>query len=161
MSNRIVDYKKMIGKKMIDKELEEFIDDLLALIHHFPYLDFVMAITHWDEIPPYLWNNLSELEEHRYDDFPDFLENIEIGFLVRKGTIAVMSPERTKLVYSEYDKKYSEKNYKIYCPEYYMDYQPNVISDDFVKRCYNAYGVDEIPETSEWFKKKMRQRHKQ
>ncbi len=135
-------------------ELEELIDDLLILIHYFPYLDFVMAITSWDEIPPYLWKKLSELRNHTYDDYPDFFDNIMIGFWVHNGTIEVMSPERTAIVYSEYDKKYGEKNQKIYCPEYYMDFQPDVISDDFVKRCYNAYGVDEIPETSEWFRKK-------
>ncbi len=131
-------------------ELVDLIDDCLTLISNFPYLDFVVAITSWDDRPPYILA-LEDRYNHHYDEYPDFLDNIDIGLWVHDGTIEVMSPERTAIVYSEYDKKYSEKDHRIYCPEYYMDFQPDVISDDFVARCYKACGFDGIPETSEWF----------
>ena len=153
--NGIVGVDGIAGKY---PDLEEFVDDCYILISEFPYLDFVVAVTWWDEMPQYAWDllfksNHDEWNVHKYDEYPDFLDNIEVGFWVHDGTIEVMSPERTKIVYSEYDKKYSEKDQRIYSPHYYMDFQPDVISDDFIARCYKAYGFDGIPE-SEWLKKK-------
>lgn len=154
--NGIVGVDGITGKY---PDLEEFIDNCFVLIVEFPYLDFVVAVTKWDELPPYEWErkrntDIDEWKMTKYVEYPDFLDNLEVGLWVHDGTIEVLSPERAAAVYAEYDKKYSEKDQRIYSTYYYMDFQPDVISDDFVARCYKAYGFDGIPETSEWLRKK-------
>lgn len=109
-------------------ELDELIEDMLALKCAFPWLDFVAAITNWDESPPY--------------KEADFLEAVEIGIWSHDGAVEFMGPRRAREKYREYEALYGGTNQEIYKPEYYMDH--NILPADvsYLKRCIETYGFD-------------------
>lgn len=139
------------GNLITDKypEIDELLRDIVVLKYAFPYLDFVMAITNWDEVSPekYLLEktvgyNIEALRKLNYMEFEGFLDSIELGIWIHDDTIEFMEPGRTRAKYEEYEAKYSEPNKDIYVPEYYEDH--NIFTADlaYLKRCIEAYGLD-------------------
>ena len=126
-------------------EIDELLRDIVVLKYAFPYLDFVMAITNWNEASPkkYLLEekagySIEALRKLNYMEFEGFLDSIEIGIWIHDDTIEFMEPGRAREKYEEYDAKYSELNKDIYVPEYYQDH--NIFTADlaYLKRCIEA-----------------------
>lgn len=130
-------------------DLDELLSDIVVLKYAFPYLDFVMAITDWDEVPPemYVWRekvgyNIEELRKLNYMEFDGFLDHVKIGIWIHDNAIEFMEPGRARAKYEEYEAKYSEPNKDIYVPEYYQDH--NIFTADlaYLKRCIEAHGLN-------------------
>ena len=54
----------------------------------FPYLDFVIVITDWDNFPDYVrgdFNHSSDYREKVDSDYPDFLEHVKYGIWVHEA----------------------------------------------------------------------------
>lgn len=89
----------------------EYILDGLYLAGNFPFIDLIIAITGWDEVPEEVWESWDiGFEEHRklIDDESnwDFMNNIDVGIYVHDGDVEILSPKRTAKVYTEYNEKY-------------------------------------------------------
>ena len=109
-------------------EIIEIIEDTTPLVHHFPYLDFIIAITGWNEVSPSKWEEINKrtfytseqynnLELKGYSD-EEFCNAIEIGVHVHNNKIEFLNPEDTIKVYKEYSNKYEEKGKNIYSTIY-------------------------------------------
>lgn len=107
--------------------LDELLDDMMNIKVSFPYLDFVVAITNWNEVP---------------QDEQDWKSGIELGIWLHENTIEFMAPQRTRQIYSKYEGKYEEANKKIYEPEYYESHKIFTADLAYLKRCIEAYGID-------------------
>ena len=135
--------------------INELIDDIIQIKYAFPYLDFVIGITDWNEIHPDAWNYMDKiydtinnkeeyekaLDKLEYWDYPDFIDNIKIGIWVHEDTIEFMAPSRAKQIYKEYTKKYEDPNKDIYIPEYYQDRKLFTANNEYLKRCIQAAGI--------------------
>lgn len=128
-------------------ELWEITEDLIEFIKVFPFLDMVVAVTDWNEIPPYAWDALLSddkaiSESAHYMDYPDFIENIEIGFWIHNGVLEIMNKERAQRIYKEYEEKYEEPDKSIYLNEYYDDRNERPANFNYLRRLVAAYGLD-------------------
>lgn len=125
--------------------LDELLSEMIQIKYAFPYLDFVAALTDYDELP---WFILEHEERHtawrelQYEEDPDFLEHVEMGIWLHDRAIEFMGPERARQVYREYEEKYSEENKDIYVPEYYEDHGIFTADLAYLKRCIAANGLD-------------------
>lgn len=141
----IIGYNSHTGK-LPDKN--EILCDLTSLAKAFPFLDIVIAMTDWDEVPPYVWEmDYKELMDETYKkmyytDYPDFLENVKIGFWVHNGLIEVLSQSRAQQLYKEYEAKYTGPDKEVYVDNYYWDHKIFPANYDYLRRCIAAYGVD-------------------
>ena len=91
----------------------EIIQDVLNLILRFPFLDFMAAVSDWDEIPPGSWKN--DFHEYEYIgetlyEYKDFSENLELGIWVHDNKIEFLNENNAKKKYNEYDKLYSDQD---------------------------------------------------
>ena len=109
------------------KRISEQLTDILLLKCAFPWLDFVAAITYWNENP------------HRGEDF---LNVIEIGIWSHDGAVEFMGPRRAREKYQEYEALYGEADQDIYMPEYYMDRKIPPVDLSYLKRCIETYGLN-------------------
>ncbi|MGN0649888.1 MAG: hypothetical protein ACI4KM_05580 [Oscillospiraceae bacterium] len=119
----------------------EMIDDWCRYLMHFPYLDLVMGITAWDELPPYGWDELFNSTDS-YDKFPvynDFLDNLEAGVWVHDGKIELMSAKRTKKIYKQYEKMYPTNDVRKYSQHYYSELRPEV-EPELLKKLLALHG---------------------
>lgn len=126
----------------------ELIEDAIRLKYAFPYLDLVIAITGWEERPPEWYDWQEEIEKIKdkkerakaerelpYREYPNFLDNIEIGIWIHSGAIEFLGPARAKEKYTEYEGLYSELNREVYIPQYYKDHNLHPITPEYLKRC--------------------------
>lgn len=139
----IIGYNGITGKY---PELEELIYEFKRYVQAFPFLDMIIAITDWNEMPPYAWDVLCD-DEHStkdafYMDYPDFIENIQIGFWLHNGQLEILNPTRAQQVYKEYEEKYSEPNKNIYVINYYSDNHIFPANYDYLCRIVASYGLD-------------------
>lgn len=116
--------------------ISELLGDMLRLKFAFSYLDFVVAITNWNESPD------------EGEDDSDLFKNIEIGIWVHDDTIEFMSPAKTEKIYNQYASKYEEPNKGLYVPEYYQDNKIYTADLSYLKRCIRAYGLNPDEELS-------------
>lgn len=125
--------------------LDELLNDMTKIKYAFPYLDFVAALTDYNELP---WFIQEHEERHtawrelQYEDDPEFLKHIQIGIWLHDKAIEFMGPERTRQIYQEYEEKYSEENKDIYVPEYYEDHGIFTADIEYLKRCIAANGLE-------------------
>lgn len=129
-------------------EMEEFIAEWFRYLMAFPYLDLVIAITNWDEIPPEAWYDdtlRDSFYKEKYDE--EFYKAIEIGIRVKDKTIQVLGPESTIKLYKEYEEKYGVEREK-YEPEYYQDRGIAQVDLAYLKRCIESYGLNAEKELS-------------
>lgn len=135
----------------------EYLWEFTNLIREFPFLDMVVAVTDWDEIPPYAWDVLfNDSIENRYKqadymDYPDFIENIEIGFWLHDRVLEVLNKSRAQKVYKEYEAKYEEANKDIYVCFYYRDNHIFPADFEYLKRIVVAYGLDPDKELEHYY----------
>ena len=123
--------------------IDEFISEWFAKMMAFPYLDLVIAITDWNELPPYAWETfLDSNYPYEKENFPDFLEYIDCGIWVHDKVLEIMEPRRTVKKYAEYVKLYDDKNKDMYLSHYYND--NGIVQADmgYLKKCIEAYGLN-------------------
>lgn len=104
----------------------EYITDAMLLAGNFPFLDVIIAITDWDEIPEYAWDSLFEHLESdpfgktfdkdtdRIEDHPErwnFEDHIVIGIHIFNGNVEIVPSETAVPLYKEYNTKYKPKNF--------------------------------------------------
>lgn len=134
-------------------ELDEILNQLYTLIKHFPFINFVWAITNWDEIPPECWDedgfNSEQVQEEEYADFVD---NIDILFYVHDRKVEIIQGELAKQKYEEYNTLYGS-NEKEFLRHYYMnghtlsdkyktnEQENNTVTRKYLEKCLSTYGV--------------------
>ncbi len=132
--------------------IQELIEEWTGYLTFFPYLDLVAAISSWNELSPRKWDILFARMKQRnhashygyeYEEDKDFLEHLQIGIWVHDGKLEILNPERTAEKYMEYEAKYAEPDHRVYVPEYYSDFQPDIVTRDYLKRCIRAYGIED------------------
>lgn len=130
-------------------DLDELLGDIVELKYAFPYLDFVMAITDWDEVSPekYLLEekagySIEALRKLNYMEFEGFLDHVKIGIWIHDNAIEFMEPGRARAKFEEYEAKYSEPNKDIYISEYYQDHNIFTADLDYLRRCIEAHGLN-------------------
>lgn len=129
--------------------IDEFISEWFVKMMAFPYLDLVIAITDWDESPPYAKEALFDFNSPVKEwDYSDFLEHIDCGIWVHDKGLEIMGPKRTIKKYVEYAKLYEDKNKDRYLPDYYND--NGIVQADmrYLKKCIEAYGFNADEEIS-------------
>lgn len=135
------------GNGITDKypEFGELVLDLVELVQAFPYLDFVLAITCWNEMPIEMWYKYQDEQYkkfHEFEWYDGFYEAIDIGFWVHDNTIEVLNRKNAVKKYKEYEKKYSVKDQDYYAAFYNMRKGIIPCDEDYLKRCIAAYGLD-------------------
>lgn len=157
-------------------DLEELLTEFLRYARAFPYLDLVVGITSWEGMPdkkrslldmdcfgkpPLLLVSKMKYDELKYTDCDEeeFLDHLEIGVWLHDKKVEIMSPARTAEIYTEYSKKYTVDDTRVYYWEYYDDFQPDVITLDFLKKCLAQNGIrlDSTGGQSRYSKQKLEQ----
>ena len=133
---------------------EEFIGEWSENLKAFPYLDLVIAVTEWNEIPDDVWDadddQRRDFEAAEYDE--EFLDAIMVGIYVHNNTVEIMSPERTREKYKEYAALYEDPNRDKYRSDYYDKHGIVQVDEAYLRRCLESYELDpdetlkEIPE---------------
>lgn len=125
-------------------DLSELLSVLCILINAFPYIDFVWAITDWNEIPDRCWDALydedSEDSEEDSENYPDFIEHIDIAFHVHDKKIEILTGEQAVEIYTEYNKKYGGDE-KRFTESYYDELGESPVDINYLKRCLDYYGL--------------------
>ena len=139
-------------------DMGELLTEWLRYASAFPYLDLVVGITAWEELPnkkreilypswvdtpPLFMVSKMKYDELKYMDCDEgeFLDNLEIGVWVHDKKVEIMSPARTAEVYKEYSKKYTADDTRVYYDGYYTDFQPDIITLGFLKKCLAKNGI--------------------
>lgn len=127
-------------------EIYEFIDECSNMLRSFPYLDLVIAITNWNEVPDEAWkdfeSDVSQKSLYEYEGYDEkFYKAIDMGICIHDKTIEILKPADAVEKYKEYAAKY-EKSREIYCSEYYHDNNIYQVSLDYLKKCIESYGLN-------------------
>lgn len=97
--------------------INEMVQDILNLKLRFPYLDFIVAISWWNEIPPKSYDNdFREYEcvDEEFREYANFSDNLEIGIWVHGNKIDFLKRDNAKKIYNKYDSLYSDKDLRKY-----------------------------------------------
>lgn len=120
-------------------ELDEILDQLYILIKEFPFLDFVWAITDWDEIP--LECKLDDSTFNAFvpnEEYSNFSDHIDIAFYVHDKKVEVLEGEKAKQKYNEYNKLYGGDE-KIFTGSYYSGENNTPVDKEYLEKCINKY----------------------
>ena len=153
-------------------EEEEFLASILPLKEAFPYLDLMIAVSDWNEIPDYLWDLMEKSHEaaenndldlyrqyhdeydrlHTSEDYPDFPEHIVYGIWVHDDKVELMAPTRAREKYLEYNSLYGGKNEAIFTMDYYEENNIHPVDFEYLCRCIRSFGLnpDEVLAKYEW-----------
>lgn len=139
-------------------ELYEFIGEWFEKLRKFPYLDLVIAVTCWDELPNALWEDLGNKAKRREMELSDdlFFSGVVLGIYIHDKILEVLNPRQAIRRYKEYARRY-EKNKEVYISEYYQENGIVQVDLPYARRCVKAYGLnaDEILKDLYWhFEKK-------
>jgi len=138
---------------------DEFLEEWSEKLRAFPYLDLVIAVTMWNELPNDLWcvdegeEGWRDFESAEYEE--DFLDAIEVGVYVHDGTIEIMNPERARAQYEEYAALYESENRDKYRADYYDEHRIVQVDEDYLQRCLEKNGLD----VEVWIKENRKMRH--
>ena len=122
----------------------EFLYEILGYKMAFPYLDFVIVITDWDNFPDYVrgdFNHSSDYREKVDSDYPDFLEHVKYGIWVHDNTIEFMKPSRARAKYQEYVTRYGLEDTSKYISGYYKR-EAKYNSKEYLKQCTKGYDLN-------------------
>lgn len=124
-------------------EMYEFIGEWFEKLRKFPYLDLVIGITCWNELPNALWKDLSNKAKCREMELNDelFFSGVVLGIYIHDKTLEILTPKKAIRKYKEYAKRY-EKNKEVYIPEYYQENGIVQVDLPYARRCIEAYGLD-------------------
>ncbi|MCI7350315.1 MAG: hypothetical protein MSH60_06120 [Ruminococcus sp.] len=132
--NGIVGMNGIMGKY---PDFYELFEEFVSMAMEFPFLDFVAAVTYWNEMPSWEWEKLSDDNYEKPTYYPDFTECLEIGVWVHDSKAEFLSPKNAAKKYKEYEKLYGEAYGKIYCDK--RNGEPNLA--DFFAKCLEANGI--------------------
>lgn len=127
-------------------DIREFAEEWLEKLRAFPWLDLIIAVTDWDEMPPEAWERMWEQdihfyeEEYTYDE--QFYEHIQIGIWVAGKTVSFLNPEHAREKYREYERLYEDKCRERYIPDYYEKNHIIQADEAYCKRIFESYGLD-------------------
>ncbi len=90
----------------------EYIDDALLLASRCPFIDLIIVVTGWNEIPDDEWDKLlsDDDDSERDEEEWDLEHNIDIGLYVHDGNVELLNREHAWEVYSRYDKEYGRED---------------------------------------------------
>ena len=132
--------------------MEELIDSWTNKVKLFPYLDLMIAITDWDELPPEVWECWIEkkipFEGKDYDE--KFYKAVEVGIHIHDGIIEILDRPSAVGMYKKYAAEYEEEDRKKYLADYYMKYAPPQVDEEYLRRCIETYGLDPENVTTWW-----------
>lgn len=127
--------------------LDEFVSELSALLRSFPFLDFVVALTDWNELPPEAWELLGEYSVGRQEAFErkehdgKFYKAVVMGIHVRDKAIEFLMAKDAVSRYKEYAALY-EKDRSVYLPDYYQNNGAVQVDAAYLRRCIESYGLE-------------------
>lgn len=124
-------------------EMYQMIAEWLIKLMKFPYLDLVIGITCWNEMPNALWKDLSNKAKCREMELSDeiFFSGVVLGIYIHDKTLEILTPKKAIRKYKEYANRY-EKNKEVYIPEYYQENGIVQVDLSYARRCVEAYGLD-------------------
>ena len=127
-------------------EMYHIVNEWLLKLMKFPYLDLVIAVTCWDELPNALWEDLGKdsfkAKSHEFEVSNDlFISGVEIGIHIHDKILEVLNPRQAIKRFKDYSKLY-EKNKEVYIPEYYQENGIVQVDMPYIRRCIEAYGLD-------------------
>lgn len=120
----------------------ELVEEMLMYQRAFPFLEFVLALTDWDEMPPYAWDQLFSDYRDDYQEYPDFLDHIELGIYLGPGKLELMGPERARQAYQKAVAEWVDVPRERYISQYNQDHDLFPADDAYLKRCLEANGDD-------------------
>lgn len=144
--NGIIGTNSIMGKY---PTVDEFAHEWARYLYNFPYLDLIIGITWWDEMSHEKFvkygdscaKGFDDVDPLAYFEYKDFCENIQVGIWVHDRKIEIIDKERTIKIYKKYEKLYEEKDHRVYFPDYYEDFQPDITTIDYLKKCLLTYGI--------------------
>ncbi len=140
-SNGLVHPNGVVGMNGIMSKypnIYELFVEFVSMSARFPFLDFIIGITWWDETPPEEFDKIFTPGYEAPASFPNFTKNLDIGVWVHDSKVEFLSPDNAAKKYKEYEKLYGEAYGKIYCDK--RNGEPNLA--DFFEKCLKANGVD-------------------
>lgn len=140
-SNGLVHPNGVVGMNGIMSKypnIYELFEEFVSMAAEFPFLDFVIGITWWDETPPEEFEKIFNPGYEVPASFPNFTKNLEIGVWVHDSKVEFLSPDNAAKKYKEYEKLYGEADAKIYCDKRYGE--PEYAG--FLAKCLEANGVN-------------------
>lgn len=120
----------------------EFIMEWVEKIFKFPYLDLMIALTDWDEIPPRLLMSDDyddDFETSEWDE--SFMSDIVLGVQVSNNTVKLLSADNARKVYRQYDGLYGKDRDK-FKSDYYDSRGIRQADFGYLRRCIASYGLD-------------------
>lgn len=128
-------------------EVSEFVSEWFYKLLCFPYLDLVIAVTNWNEVPDELWclscfddSYESKHREFEMDD-KNFYRAVVVGIYIHDKTLEILRPSDAVAKYREYASLYG-KNREIYISDYYDKRGIKQVDLPYLKKCIEAYGLD-------------------
>jgi len=124
--------------------MEEYIQEWLINILHYPYLNLVIALTDfnellYDENYMLIYENGEEDDEFGYKDPQKaeelFYNNIKLGIYVHDKTVEILNAQNTERVYREYVLRYQKEDPALYCRF------KELLSEEYIAEGYKLYGT--------------------
>lgn len=125
--------------------IEEIVAELYTLLSTFPYLDFVIAITNWWEIPPDCeWDSAAceyvpSFPKEKWDE--ETLKSTVVGIQVKDAKITLYNKYDFKPIYEEYNKLYGEKFFRELEWSYNNDRKIKLCDEDYIAKCKAIYNL--------------------
>ena len=123
-------------------DIKEFVLEWFSKLVVFPYLNLVIAVTYWDELPPdviFDKNERALFKTAAYDE--KFYDAVLVGIYVHDKKVEILNRQDTIAKYKEYNGRYGYPREK-FEPEYYMDNKITQIDLSYLKRCIESYELD-------------------
>ena len=122
-------------------EYYEMLLDTWTFAARFPFLEFVVAVTFWNERSVSYWSNFSKKQTFRNYD-KELKKDLQCCLYAHNGVIEVLNNLDK---YYELEAVYPDKRvFEI--TDYYDLMQENVLSKDFVDRMLSCNGLDTLEE---------------
>lgn len=119
----------------------ELLAELMEYQSFFPFLDFTVTITWWDEYPPYTESgSYKGINDEVLGQCPEFLDNVAFGVCLNGNSIGFLGKERAIKAYQKYDELYSNPDYRVYIPELCENH--NVDMEAYFQRCIASFEME-------------------
>lgn len=125
-------------------EVNEIMRDFVPLVSAFPYLDFFVGVSYYDEHLPEKedWH-LPEWEEYQEKGFSCL---IEYGIWIHDKTIEIVDKDTARKLYREYERLYEVSNKAIYETDYYTDKAFEELDWEYFKRAVESVNMPNAEE---------------